>query len=601
MSGTAALEAWVAETARLTQPDHIVWCNGTQQEYDDLLALMQREGDLTPLDHAAYPNSYLYRSDPNDVARTEGRTFICTSHKEQVGPTNHWMAPVEAKETVGKLFQGIMRGRTMYVIPYLMGPAGSEHAKVGIEVTDSPYVVVNMRIMTQMGQVALDHLERNGGAFIPGLHSLGDLKWLEDPERKNIYILHFPEEKLIWSIGSGYGGNALLGKKCLSLRLASWMAREEGWLAEHMLILGLEDPQGHVTYMAGAFPSACGKTNLAMLVSPLADQGWKVWTVGDDIAWMRIGKDGRLWAVNPESGFFGVAPGTNRETNPNAMAALSHDSIFTNVALTPDGNPWWEGIDPARPKEPPAGTINWLGERWSPENGPAAHPNSRFTAPAGQCPSISKEWRNPEGVPIDVFIFGGRRARVAPLVYQAFNWQHGVFVGAGMASETTAASTGKVGVTRRDPMAMLPFCGYNMGEYWAHWLSIGKQLQRPPAVFHVNWFRRDANDKFLWPGFGDNVRVLMWMLGRIRGTADARETAIGYVPTPISLHLDGLDLSSETVERLLHVDARDWEHEWEEQGEFFATFGEHLPPAIREEHAALKARLGRVAAGRAVQ
>ncbi len=599
MPGTAALEAWVEEVARMTKPDRIVWCNGSQEEYDELIAGMLREGQLTQLNDTTYPHSYLYRSDPNDVARTEDRTFICTEREEDAGPTNNWMAPAAAKEKVGKLFAGIMRGRTMYVIPYLMGPAGSPHAKIGVEMTDSPYVVANMRIMTQMGQVALDHLnrleqrERGSGDFIPGLHSLGDPEWLKDPERKNIYILHFPEEKLIWSIGSGYGGNALLGKKCLSLRLASWMAREEGWLAEHMLILGLEDPDGHITYMAGAFPSACGKTNLAMLVSPLADQGWKVWTVGDDIAWMRVGEDGRLWAVNPESGFFGVAPGTNRQTNPNAMATLSRNTIFTNVALTPEREPWWEGIDPRYKKTPPDDTLNWLGEEWRAGTGPAAHPNSRFTAPAAQCPSISPRWRDPRGVPIDVFIFGGRRARVAPLVYQAFDWQHGVFVGAGMASETTAAATGAVGVTRRDPMAMLPFCGYNMADYWSHWLAIGKRLDHPPVVFHVNWFRRDADDTFLWPGFGENVRVLMWMLGRIRGTAGARETPIGHVPTPDSLHLEGLDLAPRTVEQLLHVDKWDWLSEWAEQGRFFEQFGDRLPPAIREEHEALRARLDR--------
>jgi len=584
MSETSALESWVDDAARLTRPDRIVWCDGSEAEYQELVGAMVRDGSMTPMNESAYPNSYLYRSDPNDVARTEHLTYICTERQEDAGPTNNWMSPKEAKERVRPLFEGAMRGRTMYVVPYLMGPAGSPHAKVGVEVTDSPYVVANLRITTRMGQIALDQLKRNGGEFVPGLHSIGDL----DPDRR--FILHFPEENLIWSVGSGYGGNALLGKKCLSLRLASWMGWKEGWMAEHMLILGLEDPSGNVTYMAGAFPSACGKTNLAMLVSPLADQGWKVWTLGDDIAWMRIGEDGRLWAVNPENGFFGVAPGTNAETNPNAMAALSSNTIFTNVGRTPDGLPWWEGIDPAS-KTPPPGTINWLGHPYEQDNGPVAHPNSRFTTPASQCPSISPHWEDPQGVPISAFIFGGRRARVAPLVYQAFNWQHGVFVGAGMGSETTAAATGEVGVTRRDPMAMLPFCGYNMGDYWGHWLTMGERLTNPPAIFHVNWFRKDENGKFLWPGFGQNVRVLMWMLGRIRGTADARETAIGYVPTPDALDLDGLDISRDTVERLLALDKSDWEAEWADQGRFFSQFGDHLPKAMAAEHTALGKRI----------
>ena len=584
MSGTSALAAWVDESAALTRPDRIVWCDGSDQEYEDLVAAMVRDGTMTQINPSAYPNSYLSRSDPSDVARTEHLTFICTERKEDAGPTNNWMSPRKAKDKVRPLFEGAMRGRTMYVVPYLMGPAGSPHNKVGIEITDSPYVVANMRITTRMGQIALDHLAANGGQFYPGLHSIGDLS----PERR--FILHFPEENLIWSIGSGYGGNALLGKKCLSLRIASWLGWKEGWMAEHMLILGLEDPSGQVTYMGGAFPSASGKTNLAMLVSPLAEQGWRVWTVGDDIAWMRIGEDGRLWAVNPENGFFGVAPGTNEQTNPNAVVTLSRNAIFTNVGLTSDGLPWWEGIDPTS-KRPPAGTINWLGHPFESERQPVAHPNSRFTAPASQCPSISPHWEDPQGVPISAFLFGGRRARVAPLVYQAFDWPHGVFVGAGMGSETTAAATGAVGVTRRDPMAMLPFCGYNMGDYWGHWLEMGARISRPPAIFHVNWFRKDADGKFLWPGFGQNVRVLQWMVERIRGQAEARETPIGYVPTPGSLDLDGLDLSREKVEALLRVDGEDWEREWADQGTFFQRFGDHLPAAIREQHAALKSRL----------
>jgi len=589
MSSRAKLDAWVDECARLTQPDSIVWLDGSEQEYEGLIAEMLRDGSMRRLNEERYPNSFLYQSDPNDVARTEEVTFICTTREEDAGPTNNWMSPEEAKATARPIFEGAMRGRVMYVIPYLMGPVGSPLGMVGVELTDSPYVAASMRIMTRMGAVALERLDATGGEFVAGLHSIADL----DPARR--YVLHFPEENLIWSVGSGYGGNALLGKKCHSLRLASWMGRQQGWMAEHMLILGLEDPQGEVTYMAGAFPSACGKTNLAMLVSPLADQGWKVWTVGDDICWMRVGEDGRLWAVNPEAGFFGVAPGTNTKSNPNAMATLSKNSIFTNVAITPDGEPWWEDIDPER-KQPPEGTITWLGEPWTPGNGPAAHPNSRFTTPAAQCPSISPHWDDPQGVPISAFIFGGRRARVAPLVYQSFNWRHGVFVGAGMASETTAAATGAVGVVRRDPMAMLPFCGYNMGDYWAHWLAMGEKLTNPPAIFHVNWFRKDEAGKFLWPGFGQNVRVLMWMLERIRGGGKADETPIGFVPTPDALNLDGLDIAAETMEALLTINPADWEREWADQGAFFERFGDHLPTALAEEHAALAQR---VAASRA--
>ena len=582
MSSRTALEAWVDECARLTQPDSIVWCDGSEQEYERLIKIMLDDGSMQRLNPETYPNSFLYRSDPNDVARTEKVTFICTTRPEDAGPTNNWMSPQEAKDKVGKLFAGSMRGRTMYVVPYLMGRSGSPLMKIGVELTDSPYVAASMRIMTRMGQVALDALDASDGSFVPGLHSTGDL----NPDRR--YILHFPEENLIWSYGSGYGGNALLGKKCLSLRLASWMGKQNGWLAEHMLILGLEDPAGNVTYMTGAFPSACGKTNLAMLVSPLAEQGWKVWTLGDDIAWMYIGDDGRLWAMNPENGFFGVAPGTNAKSNPNAMAALKRNSIFTNVAVTPDDEPWWEGID-TKSKTPPAGTIDWLGKPW--DGGQAAHPNSRFTSPAEQCPSISPHWQDPRGVPISAFIFGGRRARVAPLVYQAFNWQHGVFVGASMASETTAAAEGAVGEVRRDPMAMLPFCGYNMGDYWQHWLDMGKKLTDPPQVFHVNWFRKDENDEFLWPGFGQNVRVLMWMLERIKGGGKATETPIGYVPTTDALNLDGLSIAQGTLDALLAVNTADWRQEWAEQRPFFEQFGERLPRAIEEEHHALGARL----------
>lgn len=589
MSSRTALEAWVDECARLTQPDQIVWCDGSEQEYERLIEIMLQDGSMQRLNPQTYPNSYLYHSDPNDVARTEEVTFICTERQEDAGPLNNWMTPAEAKERVRPLFEGAMRGRTMYVIPYLMGVPGSGLAKVGVELTDSPYVAASMRIMTRVGQEALDVLDANGGAFIPGLHSIGDL----DPKKR--YILHFPEENLIWSIGSGYGGNALLGKKCLSLRLASAMGQKEGWMAEHMLILGLQDPEGKITYMAGAFPSACGKTNLAMLVSPLEAQGWKVWTLGDDIAWMRIGEDGRLWAMNPERGFFGVAPGTNAKSNPNAMKTLASNSIFTNVALTPDNEPWWEDIDP-NSKTPPSGTIDWLGNVCTPETKTAAQANSRFTTPANQCPSISPEWESPEGVPISAFIFGGRRKDVTPLVYQSFNWRHGVFVGASMASETTAASTDAVGQLRRDPMAMKPFCGYNMGDYWQHWLDMGEKLEHPPLIFHVNWFRKDANGKFLWPGFGQNVRVLMWMLERIRNGGKAVETPIGYVPTIDGLDLDGLDVPEATLRELLDVNPADWEREWADQRPFFEQFGAHLPKAIEEEHRALGERVSAASA-----
>jgi phosphoenolpyruvate carboxykinase (GTP) len=584
MAATTPLERWVDQAAAMTRPDSVVWCDGSEEEYQRLIQTMLDDGATVALNQQANPNSYLHRSDPNDVARTEHLTYICCRNEQEAGPNNNWMAPAEAKERVGKLFEGSMRGRTMYVIPYLMGVPGSPHARIGVEVTDSPYVAASMRIMTRMGQVALDALG-SADDFIPGLHSVGDLS----PDRR--FILHFPEERLIWSIGSGYGGNALLGKKCLSLRLASWMARDEGWMAEHMMILGLEDPSGEVTYMAGAFPSACGKTNLAMLVSPLADHGYRVWTVGDDICWMRIGPDGRLWAVNPEAGFFGVAPGTNAQTNPNAMATLASSSIFTNVGLTSDERPWWEGIDPDQ-KTPPAGTIDWLGNQWKPGDGPVAHPNSRFTSPAELCPSISPHWRDPQGVPISALMFGGRRAKVAPLVYQAHDWEHGVFVGAGMASETTAAATGKVGMVRRDPMAMLPFCGYNMADYWGHWLAMGRRIPNPPAIFHVNWFRKDDQGNFLWPGFGQNVRVLKWMLERVRGTADARETAVGYVPTPGALDLDGLDLRPGAIEALLRVDPADWKHDWHHLGEFLGKFGDRLPEEIRRQYEALGQRLG---------
>ncbi len=570
------VESWVEESARLTKPAKIVWCDGSAEEYARLVDDMLRDATFFALNQRTYPGSYLHRSDPSDVARTEHLTFICSREKSDAGPTNNWMAPEDAKNMVRPLFDGAMKGRTMYVVPYILGPVASPYSRVGVEITDSAYVVASMRVMSRMGKVALDRLGTSGD-YVPGLHSLGDLR----PDRR--FVLHFPEEKLIWSVGSGYGGNALLGKKCFALRIASCIARDEGWMAEHMLILGLEDPSGKVSYMSAAFPSACGKTNLAMMVSALENEGYRVWTVGDDIAWIHIGADGQLRAVNPEAGFFGVAPGTNARTNPNVMTAIRKNTIFTNVAMTAENEPWWEGIDGT----PPAGLINWKGQIHTGGKDPAAHPNSRYAVPASQSPSISKDWENPDGVPISAMIFGGRRARVAPLVYESRNWQHGVYVGATMASETTAAATGAVGVTRRDPMAMLPFCGYNMADYFSHWLEMGRRVKNPPRIFNVNWFRRDASGKLLWPGYGENVRVLKWMLDRIEGQADADETAIGYVPAPGSLTLDGLNISRETLDELLHVDPIDWNSETESSGAFLAKFGDRLPPELREEHETL--------------
>ena len=577
------LERWVDESARLTKPSKIVWCDGSQAENERLVEEMLRDGTYVELNQKTRPNCYLHRSNPNDVARTESITFICTRQKEDAGPTNNWMSPQEAKDKVRPLFDGAMKGRTMYVMPYILGPVKSPYSKVGVEITDSPYVVASMRIMSRMGQAALDRLGSSDD-FVPGLHSLGDLS----PDRR--FVLHFPEEKLIWSVGSGYGGNALLGKKCFALRIASYMAREQGWMAEHMLILGLEDPSGKVTYMAAAFPSACGKTNLAMMVSALESKGYRVWTVGDDIAWMHLAADGSLRAINPEAGFFGVAPGTNAKTNPNVRTALQHDAIFTNVAMTANSRePWWEGINGA-PDEP---LINWKGENWNPSMGPAAQPNSRYTVAAKQSPSISSHWEDPEGIPISAIIFGGRRARVAPLVYQSRDWQHGVFVGATMASETTAATTGAVGVTRRDPMAMIPFCGYNMGDYFGHWLEMGRKMENAPKIFHVNWFRKDENGKLLWPGYGENVRVLKWMLDRIANRAQATETPIGNVPTPASLDLDGLSIPRKNLDELLAVDPADWSEEVSATEKFFQKLGNRLPDEIRAEHNALADRLQR--------
>jgi phosphoenolpyruvate carboxykinase (GTP) len=584
---TSSVEQWVDEVARTTRPDSVVWCDGSDAENERLISQMVGDGTLIRLNQASQPNCYLHRSNPKDVARTEHLTFICSERPEDAGPTNNWMSPVEARERVWPLFNGSMRSRTMYVVPYIMGPVSSPYAKVGVEVTDSPYVVANMRLMTRMGKVALDRLNAGTADWVPGLHSLGDLS----PDHR--FILHFPETRTIWSVGSGYGGNALLGKKCFSLRIASNMGRAQGWLAEHMLILGLESPDGDVTYIAGAFPSACGKTNLAMLKSPMEAEGWKVWTVGEDIAWINIGPDGRFWAINPESGYFGVAPGTNRKTNPNAMDAISHNSIFTNVAMTDDGKVWWEGMDGPVPDR----LTDWQGRPWTPASGTkAAHPNSRFTTPAEQNPAISPHWEDPQGVPLSAILFGGRRARTVPLVYRSFDWEHGVFVGATMASETTAAATGAVGVVRRDPMAMLPFCGYNMADYWAHWLEMGRRAKRPPQIYQVNWFRTNDEGKFIWPGFGENIRVLRWVRDQVMGkTGNSRETQVGIVPTAEAIGAAELGIRPRDVDCLLAIDRDDWLREADDQAEFLQKFGDRLPPELRKQHEALHSRLSPVA------
>lgn len=579
MTKNQILIRWVEDMARLTQPDHIYWCDGSEEEKSHMIREAVATGKLEELNQEKLPGCYLRRTPEHDVARTEQLTFICTSIKEDAGPTNNWMAPQEAYQKLSGIFKGSMQGRTMYVVPFLMGPAGSPYSRVGVQLTDSLYVVINMRIMTRMGRVALEVLGDSGN-FTRCLHGKADL----DISRR--YICHFPEDDTIWSVGSAYGGNALLGKKCLSLRIASFLGEKEGWLAEHMLIVGIEDPEGKVTYVAAAFPSACGKTNLAMLVPPASQKGYKVWTVGDDIAWLHVGEDGRLWAINPEAGFFGVVPGTNSKSNPNAMATIRRNTIFTNVLKKPDGTVWWEGMD----GEPPAEGINWKGERWtSASKDKGAHPNSRFTAPASQCPSISPEWENPRGVPISAIIFGGRRAKLAPLVFETLNWQHGVYVGATMASETTAAQTGAVGVVRRDPMAMLPFAGYNIGRYFAHWLKMGSRMKHPPKIFNVNWFRTDEQGKFLWPGFGENLRVLRWIIDRAQGRGEAKESPIGYLPKRIDLA--GLAVTGATLEELLKVDRDDWKAELASQKEFFAKIGSDLPQFILDEHSALAKRL----------
>ncbi|MDH5822828.1 phosphoenolpyruvate carboxykinase (GTP) [Luteimonas sp. RD2P54] len=575
-----ALQDWVDEVAALTRPDAIHWCDGSQSEYAALLAGMQADGTLLPLNPSTHPGCWLHRSDPDDVARVEHLTFVCTRERDDAGPNNHWLAPAEAHAKIDALFEGCMRGRTMYVVPYCMGPVDSPFARCGVEITDSPYVAANMRIMTRMGAAALARIEREGlqaggaGAdptFVKGLHSLGEL----DPGRR--FIMHFPEELSIKSYGSGYGGNALLGKKCHALRIASWQARQEGWLAEHMLIVGVENPRGETHYIAAAFPSACGKTNLAMLIPPegYREAGWKVWTVGDDIAWMHPGEDGRLWAINPEAGFFGVAPGTSAKSNPNALATIARDTIFTNVAVTDDNQPWWEGLDDRVP------ALDWRGRRYDPANGPAAHPNARFTVSAKQCPSYSPRAEDPRGVPISAIVFGGRRATLVPLVFEARDWTHGVLVGAAMASETTAAAAGQVGVVRRDPMAMKPFCGYHFGDYFAHWLSFDRSGARLPRVFHVNWFRKDADGKFLWPGFGENLRVLEWIIGRVEGRAGAIETPIGRVPNVRDLDFSGACVSAAAMEALFAVDSDGWQREYEEIGGFFDSLGDRVPPELR--------------------
>ncbi|MBS1491962.1 MAG: phosphoenolpyruvate carboxykinase (GTP) [Bacteroidetes bacterium] len=575
------LKDWVQECADLCKPDAIYWCNGSDEEYQMLVNKMLEDGTFHKLNEKTYPNSYLSYSNPNDVARVEHCTFICTKDQKDAGVTNNWKSPDEMKSMMREIYDGCMKGRTMYVVPYVMGPLGAPASKVGVELTDSPYVVANMKIMTRMGQKALDQM-KDEYDYVAGLHSVADC----NPERR--YIAHFPEEYLIWSVGSGYGGNALLGKKCFALRIASWLAKQEGWMAEHMLILELETPDGKKSYITAALPSACGKTNLAMMVSALEDQGYKVKTVGDDIAWMYIGEDGRLYAINPEAGFFGVAPGTNPKTNPNAIASLHKNAIFTNVALTKDNEPWWEGFT----KEKPEGMKDWKGNDYTGE-GNAAHPNSRFTAPAAQCPCISSEFENPMGVPIDAILFGARRATNVPLVYETFDWQHGVFVGATMSSETTAAATGAVGVIRRDPFAMLPFIGYNAGDYFQHWLDMGKKLgDKAPKIFHINWFRTDENGKFLWPGFGENARVLKWVYERLHGKTDAVKTAIGNVPTATGLDTTGLDMTKEQVEKALEVKNENWKGELPGMKEFFEKVGDALPKEMWDEYHALEKRIG---------